>query len=125
MWQYDQSSGELRRNGNLISRGYSGKGRGKNNPSLQGVRGIGPIPAGRWKMRNVYNSRNVGPYTITLWADDARLNDVHEATGRSAFRIHGDSIRAPGTASKGCIILPRAIRQRMWESGDHDLLVTA
>lgn len=39
------------------------------------------------------------------------------------FRIHGDSIRAPGTASHGCIILPRAIRDRIWASGDRALQV--
>lgn len=124
MWTYNQTTGELARDGNAQAKGYSGKGRGKNNPSLQGVRGVGPIPRGKWRMVNVYNSLNVGPFTITLHSlDDASIDDRHEATGRSAFRIHGDSIRAPGTASKGCIILPRAVRERMWRSKDHDLLV--
>ena len=36
-WLWDQSAGELRRDGVLVSRGYSGKERGKNNPKLQGV----------------------------------------------------------------------------------------
>ncbi|MEY2884432.1 MAG: hypothetical protein RL490_2156 [Pseudomonadota bacterium] len=123
-WVWHQATGELRRDGALISRGYSGKGRGKNNPALQGMQGIGPIPRGRWRMTSVYNSANVGPFTITLHAlDEAVPDDVHEATGRSAFRIHGDSIRAPGTASKGCIILPRAIREQLWRSGDRELEV--
>lgn len=125
-WTWDQSAGELRRDGDLVSRGYSGRDRGKNNPALQGMRGIGPIPRGRWRMANVYNSRNVGPYAITLHAiDEAVPDDTDEATGRSAFRIHGDSIRAPGTASKGCIILPRAIRELMWRSNDHVLEVVS
>ncbi len=118
MWTYDQSTGELRRDGALVSRGYSGRGRGKNNPALQDVVGTGPIPRGRWRMMNVYSSGSVGPFTITLWAEDGQPDDRHAGTGRSAFRIHGDSIKAPGTASKGCIILPRAIREAMWRSGD-------
>lgn len=122
-WVWDQAKGELSRDNNFVSSGYSGKGRGKNNPSLQGVRGIGPIPKGKWRMTRVYNSANVGPFTIELFAIDKTDNDIHDATGRSAFRIHGDSIRAPGTASKGCIILPRAIRERMWRSGDKFLTV--
>lgn len=123
-WQWDQSAGELRRDGKLISRGYSGAGRGKNNPSLQGVQGVGPIPAGRWKIGAPYNSANVGPYVLPLDAVDARPgDDKHAPTGRSAFRIHGDSIKAPGTASRGCIILPRAIRELIWKSGDRDLEV--
>lgn len=125
-WTWDQSAGALYRDGQLISRGYSGKDRGKNNPALEGLRGIGPIPAGKWKLVRVYDSANVGPYAIVLDAIDAKPgDDRHEPTGRSAFRIHGDSIRAPGTASRGCIILPRAIRERMWRSGDRLLEVVA
>ena len=30
MWTWDQSAGELRRNGEVIAKGYSGKGKGKN-----------------------------------------------------------------------------------------------
>lgn len=125
MWKYSQETGELRRNGNLVSTiGYSGKGRGKNNPSLQGAAGVGPIPKGRWKMVSMYDSKNVGPRTIMLHAVDVHpTDDIHDPTGRSSFRIHGDSIKSPGTASRGCIILPRVIRERMWNSKDHDLEV--
>ena len=124
MWTWRQKDGALYRNGALVSKGYSGKGRGVNNPALQGVQGIGPIPRGKWKIMNRYDSASVGPYALTLWkADDAKFDDFDQATGRGAFRIHGDSIRAPGTASKGCIILPRAIREMIWKSGDRDLEV--
>lgn len=124
MWTWDQSAGELRRDGKVISRGYSGKGRGKNNPSMQGVQGVGPIPRGRYKMVRIYDSSNVGPRTIALDPVDAKPgDDIHQETGRSAFRIHGDSIRAPGTASRGCIILPRNVRLAIWASGDRDLEV--
>lgn len=122
-WKWDQSAGELTRDGKAISRGYSGKCRGKNNPALQGLRGIGPIPAGRWKIVERYDSANVGPHALKLFADDGRLDDTHAETGRGAFRIHGDSIKNPGTASNGCIILPRSIREMIWKSGDRDLVV--
>ena len=124
MWQWDQSAGELTRNGTFISRGYSGKGRGKNNPSLENVAGVGPVPTGLWEIKAPYNSRNVGPYALPIYAVDATPNnDIHDKTGRSAFRIHGDKISAPGTASRGCIILPRNCREKIWKSGDHQLLV--
>jgi hypothetical protein len=124
MWTWDQSKGELSRDGKFVSRGYSGKGRGKNNPTLQGVVGVGPVPRGLWKITERYDSRNVGPYTLRIEAVDAKFgDDKHAETGRGAFRIHGDSIRAPGTASRGCIILPRAIRERIWTSGDRSLTV--
>lgn len=123
MWIWSQSKGQLWHLDRLVSKGYSGKGRGKNNPALQGLAGIGPIPKGDWGIVERYNSRNVGPYTLTLHAMDKIPNDTHESTGRGAFRIHGDSIRAPGTASKGCIILPRKIREKIWISGDRLLRV--
>lgn len=125
-WTWDQSAGTLSRDGVLISRGYSGKGRGKNNPALEGVVGVGPIPAGRWKIGAPYDSDRVGPYALKLDAVDAKLgDDTDQRTGRGAFRIHGDSVRAPGTASNGCIILPRTVREALWKSGDRDLVVVA
>ncbi|HYE45714.1 MAG TPA: tlde1 domain-containing protein [Caulobacter sp.] len=124
MWTWDQSAGELWRDGALVSRGYSGKARGRNNPALQGVPGVGPIPRGRWRIAGRYDSAAVGPCALRLHAADEPVpDDLHEATGRSAFRIHGDSIRAPGTASRGCIILPRKVREAIWRSGDRDLEV--
>ena len=124
MWTWDQSAGRLSRDGVFVSSGYSGKGRGKNNPSLQGVAGTGPCPRGKWKLVRLYDSANVGKATIEIHAVDATPgDDWHDATGRGNFRIHGDSIRAPGTASKGCIILPRPVRLAMWNSGDRDLTV--
>ena len=120
MWTWDQSAGALSLSGKMVSRGYSGKGRGKNNPALQGVRGIGPLPRGRYRIGKPRNSERTGPFIMDLYPIDATPNDtVHDATGRSAFQIHGDSIRNPGTASSGCIILPRAVRERIWRSKIH------
>lgn len=124
MWTWDQSSGRLFRDGKLVSSGYAGKGRGKNNPTLQGVVGVGPIPRGKWRIGAPYNSKSVGPYALPLEAIDSKIgDDKHDETGRGAFRIHGDSIRAPGTASRGCIVLPRAVREAIWRSGDRELTV--
>jgi hypothetical protein len=117
-WLWDQSAGELSHDGKLISKGYSGAGRGKNNPIMQDAQGVGPIPRGLWTMTGVKDSPNTGPFTIVLEPKPGT-----DARGRSAFRVHGDSIASPGTASHGCIILPRAIRQAMWSSGDRDLAV--
>lgn len=125
MWKWVQSTGELSRNGEFISKGYSGKGRGKNNPKLQNIAGVGPIPTGKWHIMYKYDSKNVGPYTLTLYKEDGCLDDYDKETHRSAFRIHGDSIRNPDNASKGCIILPRKIREKIWQSGDRILLVEA
>lgn len=124
MWTWDQSAGQLFHNGKLVSKGYSGKARGINNPALQTVVGIGPIPRGKWKILAPYNSKNVGPYALPLEALDNNVgDDKHAETGRGAFRIHGDNVRGDRSASKGCIILPRAIREQIWRSGDRELTV--
>lgn len=117
MWKWDQSAGELSRNGKFIARGYSGANIGKNNPDLESKVATGPIPRGVWKIHAPRNSVNVGPFAMPLTPVG------HKAHGRSAFMIHGDSAKKPGQASKGCIILPRNVREMIWNSGDHDLTV--
>jgi hypothetical protein len=118
MWQYEQDSGKLSRDGVLVSTGYSGNGRGKNNPSMEAAPGVGPIPHGKWGIVSVADSPNTGPFTITLFPEPC--TDTH---GRSDFRIHGDSISHPGNASHGCIIMPRVVRNKIWSSGDRLLTV--
>lgn len=120
MWIWQQSAGALSRAGKIIGRGYSGAGRGKNSPSMQAAVGVGPIPAGQWRFVSVGDSPNTGPYTIVC-APGQNTNTF----GRSAFRVHGDSIAHPGAASHGCIILPLAVRRAIWSSGDRDLTVIA
>ncbi len=114
-WEYKQSSGELWRNGQKIAQGYSGKEAGKNNPSMEHFTDIGPIPRGKYRIDSPRNSVNTGLYVLPLLAID------HAAHGRTSFQIHGDSIKSPGTASSGCIIMPRAIREKIWDSHDREL----
>lgn len=118
-WTWDQSAGTMTRAGTTFH-GYAGHEAGKNNPALQDAQGIGPVPRGGWDIGAPYTSQNTGPYTLALTphADT-------DTCGRSAFRIHGDSIAHPGEASHGCIILPPAARHAIWDSGDHELLVVA
>lgn len=128
MWIWDQSAGKLYRDRTeastgrekryFVAKGYSGRDYGKNNPNAAHIRGLGPIPMGVWQIGAPYNSKNVGPYALVL-----EPIDVVNLHGRSAFRIHGDSIKNPGTASRGCIILPRNIRELIWTSKDHKLTV--
>ena len=48
-----------------------------------------------------------------------RLTPVdHRALGRTDFLIHSDSIKNPGNASKGCIVLKFKYRKLIAESGD-------
>ena len=90
-WRYEQSTGKIYRNGALVnaaSPGYSGKAAHKNNPSSQHVPFLGPSPRGQWHIGGYTSSK--GPYTITLTPEPAT-----QTFGRTAFRIHGDSISNP------------------------------
>jgi hypothetical protein len=114
-WVWDQSEGRLYRNNKSIAVGYSGKGLGRNNPAMESIKATGPLPAGQWFIGKPRRSAATGPHAM-----DLRPNG-HDAHGRSAFQIHGDN--ATGTASSGCIILPRAIREMISNSGDNALTV--
>jgi len=118
MWQYEQESGILSHNGADVAVGYSGAGNGKNNPSMQDVQKIGPIPRGKYTIGEPCDTQTHGPYVLRL-TPDADNN----MCGRSGFLIHGDSKEHPGTASQGCIIVGRHIREQIWESDDNQLVV--
>ena len=121
MWNYVQRTGELSRNGIRLSTGYSGSGLGKNNPDQQDIHDVGPIPTGEWEICGPpYNTMTHGPYILRLEPKPGTAT-----FGRVGFLMHGDSLVRPGEASKGCIIMGRIARTKVWESGDHDLLVTA
>lgn len=120
-WTYAQQSGDLEQDGRPVATGYSGASEGKNNPALQNVPNVGPIPCGRWTITGPpVDTQDHGPYVLRL--EPAAETQTH---ARAGFLIHGDSKANPGTASHGCIILPRAIREQVWHSGDRELEVVA
>jgi len=118
MWVWDQSAGTMSKDGEVVGTGYAGNGYGKNNPDAQGVVNVGPLPQGRWTIGPPRNSKKTGPYTLPLTPALAT-----KTKGRSGFLIHGDSARSPGKASHGCIVIARALREKIWESGDRVLEV--
>ena len=121
MWVFKQSTGELFHDGEVMAMGYSGRDNGKNCPDMQSVHDVGPIPCGMWHIVYLLSTTvDHGPYVLTL--TPAKETNTF---GRSGFLIHGESIAAPGTASHGCIILPRIVREAVWNSNDRDLGVIA
>lgn len=115
-WIYHQYSGELYHNGTLVTRGYSGKGLHKNNPTSESVRGRGSIPRGHYSIGSYTNSK--GPMTIIL-----EPSDGNHMYGRDAFRIHGDSVREPGSTSEGCIMVGPDARREIISSNDRERVV--
>lgn len=119
-WTYKQSTGELFHNGTLVGTGYAGAGDGKNNPDMQQVHNVGPLPQGEYDIQPPQDTVTHGPFVLPLVP-----SENNEMFGRSAFLIHGDSVVNPGTASQGCIIMPKAVRKSVWNSGDRELQVIA
>lgn len=117
-WRYNSATGVLRHNGAYVATGYAGRGAGYNNPWMQNVPSTGPVPTGRYTIGPQYNSPNTGRATMVL--TPASDNEMY---GRSAFRIHGDNSRRNGTASEGCMIFDRDIRDQIANSGDNHLVV--
>ena len=122
MFTYRISTGELTAANGVVSHGYSGApGIGKNNPEEESVSNVGPLPEGRYTILGPpYDTLEHGPFVMRLIP--AATNVMF---GRGSFLIHGDSLRSPGAASKGCIILAHPIREAVWLSGDRDLTVIA
>jgi RHS repeat-associated protein len=127
-WFYSQSTGTLTHvnaQGKVDvtkTGGYAGADtgtiKGKNNPAMQYVPNVGPIPQGTYQVGTPYNSKKTGAFSIPL--APAQSNNMQ---GRSAFLMHGDSIRNPGTASEGCIVFPRGVRDEVNKSKDKCLKV--
>ena len=120
MWTYEQKTGRMLHDGVLVWVGYSGHGEGKNNPDMQHIPNVGPIPVGRYRIiKPPFNHSLRGPHCL-------RLEPLpgNQMFGRNGFLIHGDSTKAPGTASHGCICKsPLSARKIISEHEDCELEV--
>lgn len=119
MWVFEQTTGRLfEYGGHAVATGYSGFGAGKNNPAMERIVNVGPVPRGKYDISDRFDSETHGPVCMHL----SPLPGT-ETFGRGGFLIHGDSASHPGLASHGCIILPRPVRLRIAESEDREMEV--
>jgi Protein of unknown function (DUF2778) len=120
-WIYEIATGRLYdAAGAIAATGYSGQPDHKNDPQSVSLHDQGPIPPGRYEINPPVETVTHGPYVLPLAPDVG-----NEMFGRSGFLMHGDNVVAPGTASEGCVIMPRTIRELVWASGDRELHVMA
>ena len=47
-YTYSQRTGELKRGNVVLGTGYSGKGKGRNKPTTQKLKNVGPVPRGEY-----------------------------------------------------------------------------
>lgn len=119
-WVYDVKKKTFKHNGEFkFSALYAGAPGYKNDPQYEGMQDKGPLPRGRYKITGTpFRHPKAGAYTLRLTPYPG-----NEMFGRAGFLIHGDSIKHPGTASNGCIVLAPGYRHQIFESGDRELLV--
>ena len=102
---YDQVTGHITNDeGKLLATGWSGNGDGKNNPAMQDVHSVGPLPQGVYKVCEwEYEHNGLGHDVVAI------LQVEGETFGRDGFFIHGPAINSEhyGQESKGCIVVPR------------------
>jgi hypothetical protein len=118
MWTFKQSTGAMSDVQGVLEIGWAGQREGRNNPAMQSVHNEGPLPQGTYTIGEPHDSPHTGPYTMDL--TPSLSNNMF---GRSEFRIHGAALHDPDLSSDGCIIIPRPAREKIWESGDHELEV--
>jgi hypothetical protein len=118
-WTWKITSGELLNQNDIpVGHGYAGHGEGLNNPAMIGTPDVGPLPIGTYTIGPHQDNPHVGLFAMRLTPDPA-----NEMFGRAGFFIHGDNVEMNHTASDGCIILPRAVRQDVANSADDTLIV--
>jgi len=117
MWTYSQSSGKLYHNSSYLGTGYAGHGQGLNNPKMEMVHSVGPLPKGLWIIGMFFDDKHLGPCVAALKPTD------QEVYGRGGFFIHGDNKLMNHTASDGCIILARYLREAIRDSKETELQV--
>jgi hypothetical protein len=114
VWTYKQSTGELSHDGAHVATGYSGHGAGRNNPALEGVARVGPLPRGFYTIGPAHDTALHGPVVMALTPDPGQ--DEH---GRDAFLMHGD--KKNHDASLGCLIYDPLTRRKVAASPDRRL----
>lgn len=123
LFEYSQSTGILLHDGDPFGQGYSGHGEGLNNPAMQNVHAVGPLPEGKYTICRPTAHPHLGPVAMELMPYNGNTMFL-----RGDFFIHGDNAKMNHTASDGCIILPLSVRVAIAEAvmaGDNQLIVTA
>jgi RHS repeat-associated protein len=91
---------------------YSGYGHGKNDPDMQGIEWVGPLPRGEYSIGQTLDRKKTGPMTIILMFERETTDPFPSNRSKGQMRIHGDKKgKPPGNASEGCIVVNRDVRK--------------
>lgn len=121
----------LAADGSLLGTGYAGNGDAINDPTQCDQKMHGPLPVGLYAMGDPEDRQHTGPFSIPLTPDPS--NEMH---GRGSFYVHGGLASEPcdspsmtpggsRTASDGCIVTAREVREKITQDEDRRLNVIA
>jgi len=122
-WTFSQTSGQIRNElGELVGAGYAGGNcgahpEGVNNPAMQCVKDVGPLPRGLYTKGEAIDHSQLGAFAIKLIPDPS-----NEMFGRGGFFWHGDT-KQPECASDGCIVSAPSLRHEWYDSDDNEMRV--
>lgn len=107
MITFEIGSGQLLADGVFIGIGYAGNGSGLNNPLACDEHSVGPLPVGMYTIAAPQDKPlSTGMFSLPLLP--APTNVMY---GRSGFFCHGDNAAMNHTASDGCIVAARQVRE--------------
>lgn len=123
MIQFSITTGRLTRaDGTDIGPGYSGAPGYVDDAGDTNLQGKGPIPVGSWRIGQPINKLVPGDYLGPFCLPLTPMPGT-ETFGRSAFYIHGDNSKHDESASHGCIVAARTVREDVSADTDRLLVV--
>jgi hypothetical protein len=116
---YHQSTGQLFADDGttLLGSGHAGNGAGLNNPTMQDVHNVGPLPCGRYSVGDFTTHVHLGPLSAPLTPLPDPWGAFTWLRGRGGFYIHGPEF------SEGCIVMPEPVRAALAAGSDRTLVV--
>jgi len=106
--------------GEVVAHAWAGNGEGLNNPAMQAVRCVGPLPQGTYRVGTWEEQHpGLGPMVVHL------QQIAGETFGRDGFYIHGPSSTHYMQESKGCVVVPHEQRQKIHDLDPDFLVVVA
>jgi hypothetical protein len=106
-YTYRQSTGELKLDNEVLGKGFSGVGEGKNNGAMQGEKNVGPIPVGDYRIARGTVPGKAGQTVVRLLPLPG--TDTLKRYPKERFMI----VPEPGNNQAYELVLPRAVYDRI------------
>src|ERR1017187_3142261 len=120
MWEYQQTAHTiLRPDGSVLTnQSYSGHGAGLNNPAMQNIPNVGPIPQGPYTLSPFFTHPLLGKLVARFMPKPGNTE-----CGRSGCDLHGDNQYLNPRGMGGGGVVGEPYRLEISQSADTDWMV--